>query len=53
MQTRKYPRTMQEAFGPYCTPYISETRETGYPALWWAAMAIIAVCTVVLVVVFK
>ena len=24
MNTRKHPRTLQEAFGPYCTPYIEE-----------------------------
>lgn len=24
MQTRKYPRTMQEAFGPYCDNRIAE-----------------------------
>ena len=53
MQTRKYPRTLQEAFGPYCSPYISEPKETGYPTWWWYSMAVIAVLTMVLVVMFK
>lgn len=27
MQTRKYPRTMQEAFGPYCSRDLLEPEE--------------------------
>ena len=27
MQTRKYPRTMQEAFGPYTSNHIEERNE--------------------------
>jgi hypothetical protein len=45
MQTRKYPRTMQEAFGPYTSYRIDEPRETGYSAAWWAAIAIAAIVT--------
>ena len=51
MQTRKFPRTMQQAFGPYTGHVISEPREAGYPAAWWACMALIAVFALVAVVV--
>jgi hypothetical protein len=45
MQTRKCPRTMQEAFGPYTSREITEPRETGYSAAWWFAIAAVAIVT--------
>ena len=42
---------MQQAFGPYTSDVIIEPREAGYPAAWWACMALIAVFTLVAVVV--
>ena len=43
--TRRYSRTMQEAFGPYTSNRIDEPRDTGYSAAWWCAVAVIAIVT--------
>lgn len=50
MQTRKYPRTLNEAFGPYCTPYIDE-QDTSYPRAWWAMIVVISVVSLIIIVV--
>lgn len=44
MQTRKYPRTMNEAFGPYASGPIHEMRDTrrGYSWGWYAAVVVFA-----------
>lgn len=43
MQTRKYPRTLQEAFGAHTSREIHDPDEaTGYGAAWWLAMLVIA-----------
>jgi len=26
--TRRYPRTLNEAYGPYCSPYVEDTERT-------------------------
>jgi hypothetical protein len=36
MNSRKYPRTMTEAFGPYTSNEIEEKAD--YAASWWAAL---------------
>lgn len=46
MNTRKYPRTMSEAFGPY-TSYTIEEQRADYSAGWWAWMAVCAILTLV------
>lgn len=46
MHTRRYPRTLQEAFGPYATGPIIEPKATGYSLGWWAAMSLCAACAV-------
>lgn len=51
MQTRKYPRTMSEAFGPYTSNQLSAPKDTDYGWLWWASMVVISVFSVVLIVV--
>jgi hypothetical protein len=51
MNTRKYPRTLNEAFGPYCTPHIDEPESTDYPAAWWAMVVIISIVSLILIVV--
>jgi hypothetical protein len=53
MQTRKYPRTMKEAFGPYTSTHITETDP---PLDWqdWVVMVgsiVTAVVCVLLVLV--
>ena len=39
--TRRYPRTLNEAFGLYATGPIHEPEEqrTGYPFAWWFIVA--------------
>lgn len=46
MQTRQYPRTLNEAF-PNTADYASAIERTrgGYPRAWWIAMAICAILT--------
>jgi hypothetical protein len=51
MQTRKYPRTLNEAFGPYCTPYIDEEDSTDYPTAWWVAIVVISIISLITIVV--
>lgn len=39
MQTRKYPRTLNEAFGPYCSNQIDEPKR---PMDWQDKVVVIA-----------
>lgn len=41
--TRKHPRTLEEAFGPYTGHEFEDDKPTGYGALWWSAVVIISV----------
>lgn len=50
MQTRKYPRTMQEAFGPYTGREIHD-QDTGYSTAWWAALGVVSVIAMIVIVV--
>lgn len=50
MNTRKFPRTMQEAFGPYATSQIYDPEEAeSYPTAWWLSVAMIAVVAMVII----
>ena len=50
MNSRSYPRTMQQAFGPYTDDTLHPKPEpTGYSTAWWAAMGCIAVATLVVI----
>lgn len=40
MNTRRYPRTLQEAFGPYTSNHIEEPKERRYQD--WAVWAVVA-----------
>lgn len=51
MNTRKYPRTMQEAFGPYTGREIDDTDNTGYSTAWWAALGVVSVIAMIVIVV--
>lgn len=50
MQTRRYPRTLDEAFpfGPAYGCAIEHTRSPAYGRAWWACMAVVAAATLVL-----
>lgn len=48
MQTRKHPRTLQEAFGPYTDHRIAD-HDTDYPPSWWGALLSIAFAALVLI----
>lgn len=49
MQTRKYPRTMQEAFGPYCSPVFHERNEFNWTPVRVAMAVTYALALAVLV----
>lgn len=51
MNTRKYPRTLQEAFGPYTSQRIDDEtpRDTGYGWLWWAVVSLTSVAGVIVI----
>lgn len=51
--TRKHPRTMQEAFGPYANSHIYDQDDKRYPALWWVAIWTIFVVTIAVVFLTK
>lgn len=49
MNTRRHPRTMAEAFGPYTSHDLQPMRESRpYSPAWWIAMAAIAVAIAVI-----
>ena len=50
MNTRRHPRTMQEAFGPYTDSTIYEP-SVSYPWTWWALVAACALVGVAVIVV--
>lgn len=41
--TRKHPRTLEEAFGPYTGHEFEDDKPTGYGWLWWSAIVTISV----------
>ncbi len=49
MNTRKHPRTLNEAFGTYTSRDFYEP-PASYPWSWWALMAAIGVVTVAVIV---
>lgn len=53
LNTRSYPRTLQEAFGPHTSREILpiEDRETDYPWTWWSLVMSIAVVAMIIIVV--
>lgn len=53
MNTRKYPRTMQQAFGPYTSNQISEPRRamSGADRFFWACSIAAAILLIAVVVV--
>lgn len=54
MNTRMYPRTLEQAFGPYTSREITEPKDpNAYGWAWWAAMVVVAVITLTLVWVLR
>lgn len=54
MNTRRYPRSLVEAFGPYAAGQIEpmpDAKETDYPKSWWAAIFVI--CLLAIAVIYK
>lgn len=50
INSRRHPRTMSEAFGPYTSNDLQPMREErNYSAAWWWAMWVIAVITLILI----
>jgi len=47
MNTRRHPRTLQEAFGPYTSRDISDPK--GETPAWWTAIVCIAAVGAVIV----
>lgn len=47
MNTRKHPRTMQEAFGPYTTHELHEPKSEDEGWLWWACIVGLSVAAAV------
>lgn len=48
--TRRHPRTLQEAWGPYTSHDLQPMPDRNdYTAGWWLAMAVCAAVTVVLI----
>lgn len=45
LNTRRYSRTLVEAFGPHTSLQIEEPAETDYPGSWWFCMAAVAAFT--------
>ncbi|MDZ7918484.1 hypothetical protein [Rhodoferax sp.] len=50
MNTRKHPRTLQEAFGPHTSRDIY-VPPADYPWTWWALVAAIGLVTLAIAVV--
>ena len=46
MNSRQYPRTMQQAFGPYTDNNIAEER-ADYCAAWWAGLILCGLFTLI------
>ena len=54
MQTRKYPRTLTEAFGPYTSNGLqpmAEREDTDYPWTWWTLLFSAAIVGIAVIVV--
>jgi hypothetical protein len=46
MNTRKYPRTLEQAFGPYTSHYIMEEKFSDWDGVWIVIGCVVAVAIV-------
>lgn len=54
MNTRRHPRTLVEAFGPYTSNTLHPMPDSrDYSPRWWAAIALIAIATVFAIAIFR
>lgn len=55
MQTRRYPRTMAEAFGPYTSRDLQPMpdKSPDYGAGWWIAITLIALVALFLAAIYR
>ncbi len=53
--TRRHPRTLQEAFGPYASNDLQPMpdKSTDLPAAWWIAIALIAMAALFLTAIYR
>lgn len=49
VNTRTYPRTMQQAFGPHTSDELHPIPDTDYSPLWYFAMCVVSVVAVVVI----
>lgn len=53
MNTRRHPRTLQEAFGPYTSHDLQPMREArGYGVAWWVSICVVSLIGVMAIVHF-
>lgn len=47
MKGYRYPRTLNEAFGPYADqgPIIERHKPSGYPVRWWVLMVVCCIAS--------
>lgn len=50
VNTRTYPRTMQQAFGPHTSDDLHPIPDTDYSPLWYIAMLVVSILAVVVIV---
>lgn len=48
---KRFPRSLDEAFGPHTSHGIEEDQPTGYPILWWFAITVVCALAAVAIVV--
>jgi hypothetical protein len=54
VNTRRHPRTLTEAFGPYTSHDLQPMRDPHeYTGRWWFAMGLIAIATVLAIAIFR
>lgn len=46
---KRFPRTLEEAFGPYTARQIHEDQPRGFSPAWWASMVAVSVVSVVVI----
>ena len=49
VNTRRYPRTMQEAFGPYTSRELHEPDSDNEGLVWWAIMAALCIAAALVI----
>ena len=54
MNTRRHPRTLTEAFGPYTSNTLHPMPDPrDYSPRWWTAIALVAIAAVFAIAIFR